>query len=206
MNSTAVETTRPGAGRVATQLAFYFDPLCPWAWRTSQWIREVQHQMPLDVTWKPFSLAEANAWSDPDTYIPVRMAIMAEREGGNEAVARIYEVLGQAIHEQGVDIEEPGVFQQAIRDALAAAGLDPTLLERALDDPSTLEAAKEANRMAAEEYGAYGVPWLVVGDAPFGFNGPVIADVPRGEAALELWQHVSWLLNQPYFYEIKRER
>ena len=30
-------------------LTFFFDPLCPWAWRTSRWIREVQHQQGLAV-------------------------------------------------------------------------------------------------------------------------------------------------------------
>lgn len=206
MNSTVIETVRPGASQVATQLAFYFDPLCPWAWRASKWIREVQQQMPLEVAWKPFSLAEANGMNNPDSYIPIRMVVLAEREGGNDAAGQLYEVLGRAMHEQDVDIQEPGVFRQALQDALAESGLDPTLVERALDDPSTLEEAKNANQRAREEYGAYGVPWLVVGDSPFGFNGPVIDSVPEGERALELWQHISWLLTQPYFYEIKRNR
>lgn len=206
MNSTAVEIVRPGTGRVATKLAFYFDPLCPWAWRTSQWIREVQRHVPLRVDWKAFSLAETNGLNDPNAYVPIRMVILAEREGGNDAVARLYAVLGRALHEQDVDIREPGVFRQGLEDALAEAGLDPTLLDRALDDPSTLEEAKRANRQAREECGAYGVPWLVVDDSTFGFNGPVINRVPEGEAAVELWHHVGWLLSQPYFYEIKRDR
>jgi 2-hydroxychromene-2-carboxylate isomerase len=206
MNETMIETIRPGTGRVATELAFYFDPLCPWAWRTSKWIREVQGQTGLQVTWKPFSLAEANGMNDPDSYIPIRMVVLAEREGGNDAVERLYDVLGRAMHEQDVDIREPGVFRQALQDALAEAGLDPTLLARALDDPSTLDEAKNANQRATEEYGAYGVPWLVIGDAPFGFNGPVMDNVPEGDTALQLWQHISWLLTQPYFYEIKRNR
>ncbi len=33
-------------------LNFYFDPLCPWAWRASQWIKEVQKQSSLEVAWK----------------------------------------------------------------------------------------------------------------------------------------------------------
>lgn len=206
MNATIVETIRPGAGRVATELAFYFDPLCPWAWRTSKWIREVQRQIPLRVEWKPFSLAEANGMNEPDSYLPIRMVVLAGREGGNDAVERLYEVLGRAMHEQDVDIREPGVFRQALHDALSEAGLDPTLVDRALDDPSTLAEAKDANRRAREEYGAYGVPWLVAGNSTFGFNGPVIDTVPEGETAFELWQHVSWLLTQPYFYEIKRNR
>lgn len=206
MNETVVETIRPIRGQVATELAFYFDPLCPWAWRASRWIREVQRQIPLRVEWKAFSLAEANGLENPDTYIPLRIIVLARREGGNEAAARLYEILGRVIHEQHVDIREPGVFRQAIRDALAEAGFDPSLLERAIDDPSTLDDLKTTHQQAVEEYGAYGVPWLVVGDCAFGFNGPVIDDVPQGEAALDLWQHLSWLIQQPYFYELKRNR
>jgi len=50
------------------------------------------------------------------------------------------------------------------------------------------------------------VPWLVLDGQNFGFYGPVVDEVPQGAAALELWSHMSWLLTQPYVYEIKRER
>lgn len=206
MTTTSPDMAQAGTDNVTTDLAFYFDPLCPWAWRTSKWIREVQHQQPLEVEWRIFSLAEANGLSGADVYTPLRMIVLAQREGGNAAVGRLYEVLGHALHEQTVDVQEPGVFQQAIRDALANAGLDPTMLERALDDPSTLEEVKREHQRAVEQYGAYGVPWLVAGGQSFGFNGPVIDAVPQGESATALWRHVSWLLSQPYFYELKRER
>ena len=42
------------------RLTFYFDPLCPWAWLTSLWIREVRRLRPLEVEWKFFSLAGVN--------------------------------------------------------------------------------------------------------------------------------------------------
>ena len=37
---------------------FYFDPSCPWAWRTTLWIREVEKVRPIEVTWKFLSLAK----------------------------------------------------------------------------------------------------------------------------------------------------
>ena len=37
---------------------FYFDPSCPWAWRTALWIQEVEKVRPIEVTWKFFSLAK----------------------------------------------------------------------------------------------------------------------------------------------------
>jgi len=62
------------------------------------------------------------------------------------------------------------------------------------------------HREAVERFQAYGVPWLVLEGQEFGFNGPIITDAPGGETAGELWDHMSWVLTQPYFYEFKRER
>jgi hypothetical protein len=80
------------------------------------------------------------------------------------------------------------------------------LLRQALDDPSTEHETLAEHREAVEKFGAFGVPWLVLEGQSVGLFGPVIAEVPQGEAALQLWEHVSWLLTQPYFYELKRER
>ena len=39
---------------------FYFDLMCPWAYQTSKWIREVRQHNGLDIRWKFFSLEEVN--------------------------------------------------------------------------------------------------------------------------------------------------
>ena len=39
---------------------FHFDLMCPFAYQTSRWIREVHDQTGLDVTWRFFSLEEVN--------------------------------------------------------------------------------------------------------------------------------------------------
>ena len=36
--------------------------------------------------------------------------------------------------------------------------------------------------------------------------GPVIHTVPSDDDAVEMFRHVSWLVRQPSFWEIKRER
>jgi predicted DsbA family dithiol-disulfide isomerase len=33
-------------------LEFFFDPVCPFAWVTSRWVKEVQQQREYDVTWR----------------------------------------------------------------------------------------------------------------------------------------------------------
>ena len=41
-------------------LGFHFDVMCPWAYQTSKWIREVRETVPLDIEWRFFSLEEIN--------------------------------------------------------------------------------------------------------------------------------------------------
>jgi hypothetical protein len=91
-----------------------------------------------------------------------------------------------------------------VAEACREAGLPADLVERALADPSTHEEVLAEHQDAVDRYGAFGVSWLVVDDQPIGFYGPIISEVPLGDSALELWDHVSWLLTQSTFFEIKR--
>jgi 2-hydroxychromene-2-carboxylate isomerase len=188
-------------------VAFYFDPVCQWAWRASLWIREVEKVRPIEVHWKFLSLHAVNiaAGNEPRprhqaALNPFRVMTLARRTEGDAAVGRLYLALGRAWHEDKVDFLAPG----ALGDAMDAAGYDPGLLDAALADPTTEEEwkAEEAEMMAAK---AVGVPTLVVGDAAPLF-GPVIGSVPTGEEAGELWDHTIWFTRKPYFYEIKRSR
>ena len=45
---------------MAEHLQFFFDPMCPYAYQTSVWIRDVRAQIGLDITWRFFSLEEVN--------------------------------------------------------------------------------------------------------------------------------------------------
>lgn len=191
---------------LVTALGFFFDPICPFAWRASRLVREVQGQQDLAVDWQLFSLAVVNDLDRPELLAPLRVLALARREGGNRAVGGLYQALGEAIHERGAQIGDPEAMDRGIREALHACGLDPDMLEQAMRDPSTLEDVMAEHREAVDRYGAYGVPWLVPKGQDFGFNGPVINRVPAGAEAAELWEHVSWLIQQPYFFEIKRER
>ena len=48
----------PGAPAAPTSVEFHFDVMCPWAYKTSLWIREVRDLTGLDITWRFFSLEE----------------------------------------------------------------------------------------------------------------------------------------------------
>lgn len=189
-------------------LTLYFDPICPWAWRTFLWLREVRKERPLEIDWKLFSLKQINREDTPadasDVQIqePHRALAMARRVGGNEAVERLYVALGQTRHERRENLSNVSVIEAAFEEA----GLDRSLVRQALDDPSIYAAAAADHRESVQSYDAFGVPWLVLTGQRFGFLGPIISEVPQGQAALELWEHTAWFLAQPSFYEIKRSR
>lgn len=189
-------------------LTFYFDPVCPWAWRTSLWIREVQKVQPLDVEWKVFSLSEMNRGHDPlaaehaQSDAALRTVIAARRAAGNDAVDRLYLALGYARHDRRENLKDDAVIEAALEEA----GLDRALLRQALDDATTDEDVKKEHQAAVDKYDAFGVPWLVLAGQRIGFFGPVVTDVPSGDIAAELWHHTSWMIQQPYLYELKRER
>ena len=76
---------------------FHFDPLCPLAWRTALWIREVRNVRPLDVTWRFFSLEVVNRKEGvtPDygrdgSWVAQRTMALVRHKYGNDALERLY--------------------------------------------------------------------------------------------------------------------
>ena len=51
-------------------LHFYFDPVCPFAWMTSKWVRMVAEQRDYRVDWRFISLRILNANVDYATHFP----------------------------------------------------------------------------------------------------------------------------------------
>ncbi len=185
------------------RVQFYFDPLCPWAWMTSLWIREARKVRPIDVEWKFFSLAGVNDRAD-QWHGPLRIAALARREGGNEAVDRAYLAMGRLFHENKDSFDKIEELAEVVKPYLADVGLPPDLGERALEDESTLEDVLREHTEAVEKMSAFGVPWLVTEGDEAGFFGPVIGELLTGDAAGELWDHFRWLSGQPQLYELKR--
>ncbi|MGH9089566.1 MAG: hypothetical protein ACRDYZ_15905, partial [Acidimicrobiales bacterium] len=91
-------------------LDFYFDPVCPFAWITSKWVRRVGASRPLAVTWRFISLRMVNADVDYEEHFPkgydeghttglrlLRVAAAVRELHGPDAVGALYEALGAAI-------------------------------------------------------------------------------------------------------------
>jgi predicted DsbA family dithiol-disulfide isomerase len=184
-------------------LTFYFDPLCPWAWLTSLWAREVRRQRPLEIEWKFFSLAGVND-RDDQWHGPLRICALARREGGNDAVDRTYLALGRLFHERADSFNDIDRLAEIAKPFLRDAGLDPDLAARALEDPGTRDDVLAEHQDAVDRFRAFGVPWLLVNGDEVGFFGPVIGNDVRGDDAVQLWEHFRWLGSQPELYELKR--
>ena len=87
----------------ATPVEFFFDPNCPFTWRTSRWITEVAAAGAATVTWRLMSLGVLNEGKEiPEKYREgvrqggraLRALAAAQAEGGSDAVARLYTALG----------------------------------------------------------------------------------------------------------------
>jgi predicted DsbA family dithiol-disulfide isomerase len=193
------------------RVALYVDPSCPWAWLTSRWLLEVARVRPISLQHKFFSLAEVNRGREEGrakeahaaSMAALRVMALARRRHGDDAALRLYTALGEARHERGDQLGEVPVVHAALKQA----GLDSGLHSEALADPETEREVLAEHQAVAERFRAFGVPTIVLedgeGQAMF---GPIVRTVPRGEAAGELWDHVSWLMRQGDFYELKRER
>lgn len=204
-------------------LHFYFDPVCPFAWLTSTWVRQVMAARNYRVEWRLVSLRLMNAHIDYDSHFPpdyeaghnaglrmLRVAARARAEHGPEALDRLQAAIGHALFEQdpwpaGFPLREPEREQQTARQILAEAGLPPELAD-ALGDEGWDAALKEETDAALSLTGRdVGTPIIHV-DPPHGpaFFGPVISRRPTDEEAAELWDHVVALARFPGFSEFKR--
>jgi 2-hydroxychromene-2-carboxylate isomerase len=192
-----------------TQLDFWFDPLCPWAWITSRWVLEVEKVRPVKARWHVMSLAVLNedkegmderyselmrkAWG------PVRVCIAAEQKFGPDVLLPLYTALGTRFHNEK---EERDLA--TIEAALAEAGL-PADLADAADSTEYDEALRASHKDGMDRVG-YEVGTPVISVNGTSFFGPVISPIPRGEEAARLWDGVLMVAGTDGFFELKRSR
>jgi 2-hydroxychromene-2-carboxylate isomerase len=187
---------------------FHFDIMCPWAYQSSLWMREVRDQLGLQVRWRFFSLEEINRaegkkhpWEREWSYGWSMMRIGAHlRRQDMDLLDRWYLVAGQALHEDGRKPHRPEVAEAL----LAEMGLDPAIVARAIEDPTTGDEV-QAEHDAVLAKGGFGVPTLVFDDGQALF-GPVLVNPPTGAAAVRLWDHVTGWLEFPNVYELQRPK
>ena len=203
-------------------LHFYFDPVCPFAWMTSKWVRIVAAQRDYRVDWRFISLRILNAHIDYAAHFPpeyeaghtaglrlLRVAARVRAQQGRDAVGPLYQAMGTRIFDTSREIDPLSAAGQGSREMLEPllhdVGLASEFLD-ALDDASLDDEIRAETDEALTLTGRdVGTPILHF-QPPDGtaFFGPVISRLPSAEDAGELWDHVIALASFPGFAEMKR--
>ncbi len=191
-----------------TEVDFHFDVMCPWAYQTSLWMRDVRDQLGLTVNWRFFSLEEVNRmegkkhpWEREWSYgwSMMRIGALLRRES-MEMLDAWYAATGKALHVDGNRPHNPDVA----RHLLEQIGADPALVDQSIADQTTHDEIRaEHDRVISS--GGFGVPTLFFPDGQCLF-GPVLLDPPKGEAGVRLWNAVTAWVEFPHLYEIQRPK
>ena len=201
-------------------LHFWFDPVCPFAWMTSRWVRLVAAQRAYAVQWRPISLRLLNRHVDYDSRFPpeyeaghtaglhlLRVAAAARAQHGPAVLDPLYAALGRHVFEDpaGQPAPDRATSREFVGQVLTEAGLSPDLAAT-VDDASwdgRIQAeTDEALRLTGKDVGTPILHFQPPGGAAF--FGPVISRLPSDEDAAALWDHVVALARFPGFAELKR--
>ncbi len=205
---------------------FYFDPVCPFAWMTSKWIRMVTTQRNYTVEWRLISLRMVNAHVDYDAHFPpeyeaghtaglrlLRVVDRARSDHGTEVVGPLYQALGRHIFDSAPAPDHSGDSKALdhrgtasfLAPVLAEVGLPPALVEALDDDSLDLGIRAETDEALSLTGKDVGTP-IIHFEPPHGvaFFGPVISRLPAEDDAVRLWDHVIGLTSFPGFAELKR--
>ena len=203
-------------------LNFYFDPLCPFAWMTSKWVRIVSGQRDYRVDWRFISLRMINANIDYDAHFPagyepghlaglrlLRVAARARAEHGRQVIGPLYAAIGARAFDTAAPDEQadPGYrgTRAFVEPALAEAGLPAELADALADESYDAELRAETDEALGLTGKDVGTP-IIHFEPPTGvaFFGPVISRLPDEADAGRLWDHVVGLAGFPGFSELKR--
>jgi predicted DCC family thiol-disulfide oxidoreductase YuxK len=207
-----------------SDVELYIDPVCPYCWQTSKWLRQVQRLEHLDVGWRFISLMMVNEEAGydgmPEHYPAVhtqgtrllRVLAATRAHAGNEAVGALYAAIGEQLwerpapapgdfgavlsaHAQDLDVR-PALVRVGLPEALAAAAEDPT------HDVVLRQETGQALARAGEDVGTP----IMAFDPPNGpaFFGPVISDLPSDEESVAYYRALELLARWPGFAELKR--
>jgi hypothetical protein len=200
-------------------LEFFFDAVCPWAWVTSRWVKEVEQLRDYDVTWRFISLKMINEQRTDDWYTPNyraahmaglyvhRVADHARLHGEPSAVDALYTAVGTAFHP---DQRRPEINDAPVafmRDMLDRAGLPAGWASEALNEAHDEYVRADTELAFARTGKDVGTPIITFhpgAENEASFFGPVISVIPRGDEALRLWDAVEVIATTTGMAELKR--
>ena len=195
---------------MATPVRFWVDPICPWCWTTSQWIRRIAGEKDLEITWEPISLFVKNEVK-PESSSYERVAwthgllrvMESVRAAGHEArLGDLYTEYGRHIHHDGERNWDPAL-------ALKSVGLDESHASAANDEAWDIPLLQRMNEGLALVGDDVGTPIIAL-HRPDGTEvaafGPVITKAPAHDDALAMWDAFVFLTSLDEFWELKRTR
>lgn len=196
-----------------TIVDFWFDPVCPYSWTASRWLGEVQQRRPLTLRYHVMSLYLLNECRDDvapayrrnveTSRGPARVATAAVTRFGEEVLQGFYAAFGELVFDHW---RQPSAaeYHEAIRAALPRAGL-PADLEDAMESDAYDQAMRRSHDTGiALVGGEVGTPITHIDGV--GFYGPVLNAIPRGDAAVRVFDGARLLAGYPQFFELKRTR
>lgn len=191
-----------------TSVEFFIDPVCPFAYISSQWIREVARQRPIELRFRVMALAILNQdASDPyelargtdSAWRPVRVAEALAAQRGPGILDDYFAEFGRRYHPEGQRGRD-----EVLRDTLSTLGAED--LYPAADDHAWDDAVVASHRLALDAVADDDVGTPVIHVDGSGSFGPVLTGIPRGQEALEIFDAVCTLIRRPAFAELKRGR
>ena len=194
---------------MSVAVEFWFDPTCPYTWRTSRWARELERAGAVTIEWKVMSLALLNEGrSLPEQHLEgfvrgtrfLRALVAAGERGGSDAVGRLYDALGTHLHEEGEDLADDVLIR-----SVEEVGLDGAVADAAEDearDDAVRASHDEAQDRVGEETGS---PVTAYDGGP-AFFGPVVVPTPPADEASTLLTAMTSLSKVSAFSEAKRSR
>jgi hypothetical protein len=191
-----------------TVVELFVDPVCPYTWVAACWLREVARLREVDVRHRVMSLHLLNADGVFKNRFrgmvgPSRVATAVTTHHGPEALRAWHREFGDRIFDHW-RYPSPREYRAASLDALVATGL-PTGLADAAESDEYDDALLRSTDEAVLPVGLdVGTPVVHVDGAAL--FGPILNAVPRGDAAVRLFDALRTLAGDPDFFELKRTR
>lgn len=194
-----------------TAVTFYFDPSCPWTWRTSRWLVDVTERVGVPIAYRAFELSNGGSLADvPEQFRAsavasrpfLRAVEAAHADDRDDVIAAFYTAYGTKLHDEG-----SSPTTALVKETLRAAGGEKYLpsMEDSSLDASMAQARAAAQRFSGDDSGS---PVTVLSSAEddHGFFGPVLAPVPTDDDADRLWDVLVTAASLPQFFELKARR
>ena len=201
-----------------TDVEFFFDPVCPWAWITSRWVEEVAAQRDLHVDWRFICLRIVNKEKDyrsdfPERYIAghgtgqklLRVAAAIRESEGARRWGRTTHGSAPTCTSTAVVTRSPGSGKTGSPTTSPRSACPPSWPGRPTTSSGTRCSKQRPKRRSQRVGRDVGTPIITFGgDARASFFGPVISRIPRGEEAVQLWDAVELVATTPGMAELKR--